>query len=673
MLNLADVAVEYIRGIATLPNPSEKMYQDQCVLFNNTLRALQPQPRLQAAQISSPNAFFWEAQRVLLAMSAEMDRSLLVNREGFQAIRSVLSGLPKNRTEIHSSLRHATSWPPYIQPADGMDEVAEPEDSWSRAVSAGALMQEAGFSKEDQDDAVDILNGMAADGTPTIQQRTAIARERSLSSWEASIRATRNAHEAWDRFRNPPQAGLQPGVPHYAAMFEKLVLQEADAHSRLLPGDKAINFPVRQESNLTEFEKARLRPPSIAQLFERMLEEKIRPAGNCLHVLLANASSVETARRYIDHSPESHQLKWNLYRENPDPGLLKKLDVGILAGYIQALTAHGSKRSGNKMMRAIRMARLRFGTSKSPAAQTVWGTILKNLSQHHVAMKISLGLQLKLLLHAMEQMGGRDGITLRAFVQFSKGIRKIVRREIDPLAELLTENEASASMDPLLRLYEKDPAAQATSPVSTEAPGKQTTLTSTREGPETQPPDMLFRSGAARMKELFNTLKAQECESQRFFDKHRVAALDRMAWRKDLFRSDHAHEYLLALAYVGEFEEMAAVLSGLIREWSQPDVVEALVEVDEPPPHADFFEALCAFRLLAEPMVDEGVVEGLRGQITESGVGWLWPDGAAIQTYLDIQEDDSTATFARVLEWVRKKRDEHRGLEAADLDGDFDL
>ncbi|KAK5995671.1 hypothetical protein PT974_04088 [Cladobotryum mycophilum] len=203
ILKLAGVAVEYIESMATLPIVPDKIYRSQCAIFNNTLKLLQPQPRSRPAQRSSPNSFFWEAQRILLAMSAGMERPLLVDRGGFQAIRHVLSSLPKNQTEIHSSLRHASTWPPYLQPGDGIDEVADPEDSWSRSVRAGILMQEAGFSKEEQDDALDVLLGMATDGTPTIQQRTTIAQERNLSIWEASIRATRNAHEAWDRFRNP--------------------------------------------------------------------------------------------------------------------------------------------------------------------------------------------------------------------------------------------------------------------------------------------------------------------------------------------------------------------------------------------------------------------------------------------------------------------------------------
>ncbi|KAK5995672.1 hypothetical protein PT974_04089 [Cladobotryum mycophilum] len=452
-------------------------------------------------------------------------------------------------------------------------------------------------------------------------------------------------------------------------MFEKLILREADSHSRDLPGDKALNFSIQQEANLTEFERARLQPPSVAQLYEQMHRDGIRPRDNCLRILVANAQSLETAHRYLNDSDEDHKTLRILFQDDPDPQSLKTIEISLFAAYIQALTQR-NKRVAKNMMRAIRMARSRVGPERSPVAQLIWGSILKNLSQHHGALKISLSQQFKLLFHAIEQMSGRDGIPLAAFIQFSKCIRKAARWELSQLFTELASDELAAARNPLLRLYSHSHHGPEETDQLAEAPRGRTALP--EHGSESQSPNTLFRMGAARMKELYNILKLQEHQSQRLFSGHQVAVLDRMMWRKDTARSDHAHEYMLSLAYVGEFEEMATVLKGLIEEWGQPDVVEALLELNEPPAYADFFEVLCAFRLLAEPMLEPSVVEPLQEAIGSAGLNWAWPDGEAMKTYVDMQDDESISTLARVLVWIRMRRyEEVKGSSGYVLGGDL--
>ncbi|POR35912.1 Uncharacterized protein TPAR_03908 [Tolypocladium paradoxum] len=649
IVKLANVAARYIEKIATCPDEPRKLFLIQCEVFNRALRMFRPQPEVQSIQRLLPNAYFWEAQRTLLAMSAGLDKPLLVDGGGFQAIRDVLAGQSKNHTEVHSAARHATTWPPYLQPGDGMDERADPEDNWSRAVSAGMLMQEAGFAKEEQDDALDILQGMATDGTPTIQQRALMGKGRHFGVWEASIRATRNAQEAWERFQSPPKPGSKPGPLQYAAMFEKLVLREADSNSRILPGDKALNFPTHQEANLAEFERARLRPPSVAQLYQHMRLNGVRPQDSCLRILVANAESLDTAHRYLRDSTAKGRVVRSLLADEPDPQLLKMVPMSLFAAYIQACSRIEGRRGGRQMMRAMRLAGLRLDCERSRWAPYVWGLILKNLSQHHRALRVSLSEQVDMFLHVMERIEKSHGVPLSTFIQFAKCIRKATRRE---LARLVTDLESaeSAKRNSLRLLYGPQKSSSTAAEAQCHSPRVAGSRTS---GPEARAPLSLLNMAADRMKSLFSRLVEQERRSQGILHVHNVAPLDQIASRTDPVRSEHAYEYMLSLAFVGEFDEMARTLHWLMEQWGQSDLIDAMSELDEPPAYADFFDTLCAFRLLAEPMLEDAVVESLRQAVAASRLGWTWPDDEAVAAHAEMQGDESIATLRRVLDWTR--------------------
>ncbi|KAL6870546.1 hypothetical protein J3F83DRAFT_736723 [Trichoderma novae-zelandiae] len=642
IVKLGDLAVQYIETVAKSRLSQDEIYEAQCSVFNHSLRLLGSDYRRHSIQQASPNAFFWEAQRILLAVSSKTKKQLLIDVEGFRAIRNVLAGMAKNHVETHSSVRHAPSWPPYLRPGDGMDEDMDPEESWSRAVRAGMLMQEAGFPKEEVDDAVDILQGMSPDGTPTIQQRVSLVRRREVGLWEASIRATRNAQEAWERFQNPPKEGLELGLAEYTAMFEKLTLREADEHTRALPGDKALNFPTPQEANLTEFERARIRPPSVSQLYARMLKDGIRPSGSCLAILLANTESMEMARRYLHDGDKSGALFEMMYQEM-DVEALKKVPLSLVSAYIQVMTRQGGKRARRYMVRAIELAEQRLGSEQTPWSAFIWGTILKDLSQHHRGLKIVVYQQLKLSLQVVEKLDGPCGIPLPAFIQFSKTTRKIARRELEQLCTEMESSPSTVGNNALWALYDEKSIHHKDAMHWDTFGGRLGAL----------PVFRLFRSSALRMRELFDKLVSHEGESRRLLGARRVAPLDEMMWRRDPARAEHAYEYMISLAYLGEFQQMAELLRWLIKEWGQPEVVQALSELDEPPPYADFVKTLCAFRLLAEPMLGQGVVASLRQATAAAGLNWTWPDEEAVEAYIDMQEDESIQALARVLERVR--------------------
>ncbi|KAL7820718.1 hypothetical protein V8C26DRAFT_366305 [Trichoderma gracile] len=658
IITLCDLAVQYIETVAESRLPQEEIYETQCSVFNHSLKLLGSTYRRHPIQQALPNAFFWEAQRILLAVSSRLKKQLLVDAEGFRAIRKVLAGMSKNHVEIHSSVRHAPTWPPYLQPGDGMDEEMDPEESWSRSVRAGVLMQEAGFPKEEVDDAVDILQGMSPDGTPTIQQRVSLVRYRKVGLWEASIRATRNAQEAWERFQNPPREGLELGLAEYTAMFEKLTRREADEHTTALPGDRALNFATPQEANLTEFEKARIRPPSTSQLYERMLKDGIRPSGSCLAILLANTESMEMARRYLRDSDGTGALD-RLMSQEMDVEALKKVPLNLVSAYIQVMTRQGGKRARKYMVRAIELAEQRLAAEQSPWSDFIWGTILKDLSQHHRGLRILVYQQLKLSLHVVEKLDGPCGISLPAFIQFSKTIRKIAKRELEQLCTEMESSPSTVKNNALWALYDERSIHKDAMHWDTFG-GRRGALDMFR----------LFRSSALRMKELFDKLVFFEEESRRLLGTARVAPLDEMMWRRDPARAEHAYEYMVSLAYLGEFQQMAKLLEWLIAKWGQPEVVQALSELDELPPYADFVRTLCAFRLLAEPMLGQGVVASLREAIDAAGLDWTWPDEEAVEAFIDTQEDESVEALARVLERVRLSWTHPRGDGETEVEPD---
>ncbi|EHK43986.1 hypothetical protein TRIATDRAFT_244872 [Trichoderma atroviride IMI 206040] len=591
IIKLADLAVRYIEAIAESSLPQEEIYQAQCAVFNYGLKLLGSDHRKRTVQQALPNSFFWEAQRILLAVSSKLKRQLLVDAEGFRAIRTVLAGMPKNHVEIHSSVRHASTWPPYLRPGDGMDEEMDPEDNWRM--------------------------------------------------WEASIRATRNAHEAWDRFQSPPKAGLKRGLAEYTAMFEKLTQREADENTRALPGDRALNFPTTQEANLTEFEKARIRPPSISQLYERMQLDGIRPTGSCLQILVANTESMEMARRYL-HDSDGTGALYRLMSQEMDVQALKKVPISLISACIQVMIRQEGKLARKYMIRAIELAEQRLGTDRTPLSDFIWGTILKHLSQHHYGLRIAVHQQLKLSLHIMKKLDGPSGITLPQFVQFSKTMRKIAKRELEQLSTEMESGSLTIENHAMWPLYDERSRHKDAMHWDT-FDDKSGALDLFRA----------LRSSALQMNELFDKLLSYERDSRQLLGAKKLEPLEGMMWRMDPARSEHAYEYMLSLAYLGEFQQMAKLLRWLIEEWGQPGIVQALSEADEPPPYADFVETLCAFRLLAEPMLERGEVESLREAIGTAGLSWSWPDEEAVEAYAQMQEDESISILARVLERVR--------------------
>lgn len=636
-LKLADLLSEYIQHFADESHP-EKGYHTQCRLFNSGLSSLRPQSDEKSVRRASPNAYFWEAQRKLLSMSATLARPLLVNGSGFRAIREVLAGLTKNHNEIRSSIRHAPTWPPYLRPGDGMDENTYLEDNWSRAVGAGMLMQEAGYCKTEHDEALDTLQGMAPDGTPTIQQRVTIENGRQLGLWEASIKATRNSQEAWDRFQHPPREGMEPGANEYTAMFEKLSLRDKPENSKALPGDKAYNFPTVGRLNLAEFERARLLPPSVDELYKQMRMNHVRPNSRCLNILVANAPSLEMANKYLYDNAKGSPVILNLITKQPEPEPLKKTPFGLFAAYINVLTQE-SQKAGIQIRRAIYMAEARLKNEKSRWSPHIWGIILKNLSQHHSAMRFSVTEQLKLLLVVADRIEECHGMNISTFGQFNKCIKKIMRRQLTAW----WRNPSSKKNGPLATLFLQEETGDETDGA---------TFTDESALAENNKVTAMVARVARRIKADFEKLRMKESRHHQHVETSSISVFDSTLCRLDLITGEQIHDYVLALAYLGEHDEMHRVVSLMADEWSDPELVEHLESLDEQPPEADFFEALCVYRLYAEPAL--GSSRLLRRAIVERGLSWSWPDDEDLAVYVDMKHDETLATLREIVEWARE-------------------
>ncbi|CAG9941325.1 unnamed protein product [Clonostachys rosea f. rosea IK726] len=651
-LQVADVAIQYILNLRSWDQHPEKTFSDQCVVFNKTLAALSPRKTIHQTKAYRSFPHIWEAQRKLLTMSATLERPLLLNRRSFFAVQTVLAGQQKNQVESHSSSLHAQSWPPYLTPSDGMDETTEPELNWSRSVQANALAQEAGFDSVELEESLNILQGRAADGTPTIQQRLSRFPD-DVTPWVASIRATRDAQEAWGRFLNPPQRWQRPGLKEYAAMFAKLLQPDVRPGTNLYPGDKALNFPVKQ-LNLSEFGRARLKPPTVSVLYERMLRGGIRPRKGCLNVLVWHAEDLETAHSYLRDSEIDYSILADTsIGDDLDPIKLRKIHMPLFSAYINVLCREHQNK--NSLERAIFLSMKRFEADHANRwwAPRVWGMIMKAITEPYQRKKRPLHEQLNLHNQILGFVEARTFLPLSSYLQFCKSLRKMVAGE---LGRIMSDLEAGRQ-SVLATLYDSQTHHYGSSP-------SQDFEEVRRDRRAREQRDLhAINVSVKRMKQHFNYLVHREDEGREILRIHRIDPLDQILARRDPVRAEDAHEHLRTLAFVGEFDEMVNVLTRLAREWSDPDLCKALDECEKIPPMADFTQALCVFRLLAEPMLETRRVDRLRQTIEEAHAGWVWPDDEAVRWYRDMQDGQGTKELAHVLEWVRY-RQRHPGLEA---------
>lgn len=289
-------------------------YQARSLVLNKSLQYLSWPARVRPVDHMEHN---WAAQRHLLRLAATTEPPLVMDKNGYRAVRAVLIALKKTKGEAKNADRAAKTWPPYRRTLDGIDERRNPEDDLSRSSKAGMLVRAAGYNDDAVDRALSALGGSTFGEAPTVQTKSIppaffsghLASQNVYSEWVAKLKATRNTREAWIVFKNPPEPGIRPTTQIYGEMFERLYARPATGSSAIRPGDVKEVFPV-DDGNLSQFEIARLTPPSPEELYDLMLQQdKLKPTGFCLAVLIRNSSSTEMALRYLDESPYKRNIE----------------------------------------------------------------------------------------------------------------------------------------------------------------------------------------------------------------------------------------------------------------------------------------------------------------------------------------------------------------------------
>jgi hypothetical protein len=660
LIVLAEIIAEFIVDLGANSHSSSELfttddtpaeaYHAQCKFFNAALSVIASRMGSGAEHKAIPYAYIWAAQRVLLAMSDSLPQPLAVNRSGFRAIRAVLAGMPKNRDELHAATRHSKSWPPYLTPADGIDEAMDVEESWSRVVRAGMMMQEAGFPKQEVDEVIDILYGLAPDGSPTIQQRIQVNLARKMSAWAASIRATRNAHEAWQRFKNPPEPGMKPGALEYAAMFQRLYAREADPQRGMLPGDNDLNYLTNEESNLTELEKLRVQPPTPRELYSMMREEGVRPDEQCLRILVSNAENVAEAHRYLEDGSTARRNYTELTTAFPSTKSLRKTPLPLFSAYMEFLSKTPNL-GGRNLLRAVRLAERRLSGKNANWSSFVWAPILKHLGQHHDRLQLTVEAQLRLLLYVIDHIDVERSMNLVIVGQLAKTLRRILRREVEKLAVSLPTGNADRNSFALH--YE----AQAT-----EA-GKNNKYVRNAQEPTTL---TMFQIMGERMKGLFYSVAVKEKQRSRPEDSLHVSQVEMMRARRDPVMPSVAHDLMLALAFAGQIRAMSDLMKWLIQEWSSPVLQEEIQNMGELPQDLDMIETLCAFRAFAEPLIRPRKVEQVMDGVMKNGV-WEWPDDSVVEKYIE-SHGNGVKELRDVVTWARDRFLHHRNNRITGVD-----
>lgn len=648
IIKVADLAIQYIRNMERRKQHPDQIFHDRCFVFNEAMASIGRDQKRRPPRFFRSLDYVWHALKSLLSESAALSRPLQMNRKSFLAVRETLAGMPKTQSERHNSVRHSETWPPYLKAGDGIDEMVVPDENWTRAVQAGVLQQEAGYAKNERDEVLDTLQGKAPDGTPTIQQRLA-KMPRSIGLWEASIRATRNAEEAWGRFQNPPRPDMRPGLYEYAAMFKKLsqkTVWEDDDGPMIRPGDRDLSFPTK-DINLSDFAKATLRPPTVDELYTQMMHEGIRPTSTCLEVLVASADQMEDANKYLDDSGEDYTALTNAleYDDSRRAEILKP-PMSLLSSYIHCLCS--TKVSPwHALPRAIAISTARFSHDPDGVAWAplVWGHIFRAMSDPSPKYGTVAG-HLNLLMRVLDQLEP-SAIGLPEFLQFCKGIRGAIVGRVDDLVFHMESRQRTS----LTTLYVESKYLRTRH-------GQSGHLELKTRGDE-------FQNVWSRLKGLVEMIVSREQATRDLLGYHGADALDQMAARRDPVKARDAFDAMVCFAFMGEFELMARFLTWLTEQWGTADVQGRLGQEVQMPRMANFTELLCAFRLFAEPMLDEKRVAELQDLVDKVGHGWEWPMDEDVYLFRDIYPSASFHKLSHALEWARH----WKTLAAAEQDG----
>jgi hypothetical protein len=659
---VADLTATFIRNIQPQEHKPGQALVLQSLVYNKAIQAFS-YPAFDRSLFWMP--YNWRAQRTLLAVSESMDQHLVVEKESYQAIRNVLLGMKKTPAEADVAVRSSESWPPYRLARDGIEQQRAPEDDYSRVVDAGIMMQEAGDVKVGGDIAIDILAGMAEDGSPTIQQRAGMSKSRrkqygsKQEIWASAVRATRNAHEAWAIFQQPPEEGLRPHIQVYSEMFEKIVARPADTSFGSLPGDGKETFPFN-DANLSEFEKARVQPPSVEELYGRMTADGIKPNDFCLQVLLRSAESVDAGLRYLTDSDLDQTAVARLSPSStPNYRSVRRIPLPVLSAYIELLCRVQPKRNKNTrnqpiaehflrpIRHAVLLAELRLRHIRSEPdnyAQRPWRQILEvlatseviisNSDQAHNAVQI-----LSLFTRIFARVKETCGVDMEMVQYFAQAFQLAMRHQLPNILSDLS-GDAQRIQNPFAKLFVD------------RMPSDIMTLEHDLEDDVPSSPQsalQLVLNAHNRIKSTFEQMSGLGSQPDGSATENTLRPSVKYAAP---IRAVEIHSYMRALAFVGDFEGMAKLLSWTIHGWDEETLLDVM-KVDLKQHQVHLMRTLCAFRAFAEPSLGESVILQLVDSINAqnaSGQRTLhWPDEEEVEQYVEWDPNGSSGMLQEVI------------------------
>ncbi|KAI0848746.1 hypothetical protein F5Y00DRAFT_81194 [Daldinia vernicosa] len=596
------LTMDYIEGLP----PDD--YHNKCKVFNEALRLF---TRPAATHPVANMEFNWRAQRLLLAMSDNMNSPLIINKASYRAIRGVMIGLKKSKTETAVAVRYSKSWPPYRQDFDGFDAKKTAEDDYSRSVKAGVLMKEAGYLDDNYDQALDVLGGLGC-GSPTVQTRSLPPKEwkgeeedRNLySRWAMMVRVTRNRQEAWKVFNNLAiETGKPPNSQVYAEMFMKLQARTIPETSTALPGETRDNFPIH-DANYSEYELARLSPPTVTELYDQMVGQGVKPEGHCLNTLLSNASSLQEGARFLrDSGINPASINALGVFKQPSYEALRRIPLLVFRSYIQLLCRLQPNRRGHEKLtleqlfrirHAINLVKLRLrpGTTEGSTFRPPWAIILRALARPHVCV-----------------MNGTQESNDAAALEMSMDVIQSVQKTAGPDSDILLYLCRAVQKAAVSKMESRNPS---------------TTENSMMETPLLHPSHDVLET----LKSLFSQITMPVDIYRRKYKRLKAPQFIHT------IGPAHLHAYMRALAFLEDTATMKELLQWILTHRAY---VHEEAERIESRGHALIAKTLCAFQAFAGPSLSHEEQEKLIYQIkntTRARSSWRWPTPEEVETYV---------------------------------------
>lgn len=340
--SIAEMIVRHFRPY-TIEDPNQardfmiKKAARFAFVFNRALSLLS-EPSSVAPYRSVP--YYQKAQFKLIKRMAEFEPVLPISRVGYRGVIRVQLAHKKTQAERVAAGKQSKSWPPWKEERLGIDEHDGCNDGQSRALEVIAQLKEAGYAERMWERVAGIYAGLDTDGSPTIQTRVTLPSPRDHLSylprpnghaqgndftvnddhsaiWVARIKATRTVKEAWACFLVHADLRLPPSQAIYFALLEKLNFEfirikksrfnvaetesaEVTASQSSLPGDGIETHPAPLSPN--EGVYTRSEPPSLPELFDRMIQDGVQPSEKSIADLVCKIRSVRLVTRILKAS-----------------------------------------------------------------------------------------------------------------------------------------------------------------------------------------------------------------------------------------------------------------------------------------------------------------------------------------------------------------------------------